>query len=220
MNMKTNTKYTVVCNVKENTLSDNMQLVHNYLDMFGSKNIVGIPKKTTGFIYGLFETVGDDSKNITIQVPPSPNEQGYIVLENLMYLEGDHTQNPPCYFEALKSVGQSVSDDGADEIVVSSVNENLFDVSQHIPNGWSNGIMLSNINYRSKWIKCKPNTTYFVESDKSGNRFGVFCSNTIKFGGEQFATTTGSVFGSSDDTDKIVSTTFTTDSTAKYLFVS
>lgn len=32
-------------------------------------------------------------------------------------LEGDHTQNPPSYFEGLKSVG-----DGTDEIVVSSVN--------------------------------------------------------------------------------------------------
>ena len=38
-------------------------------------------------------------------------------------LEGDHTQNPPSYFEGLKSVGQSAttSEDGADEIVVSSV---------------------------------------------------------------------------------------------------
>ena len=46
-------------------------------------------------------------------------------------LEGDHTQNPPSYFEGLKSVGQSAttSEDGADEIVVSSVNENLFDDS-------------------------------------------------------------------------------------------
>ena len=44
-------------------------------------------------------------------------------------LEGDHTQNPPSYFEGLKSVGQSAttSEDGVDEIVVSSVNENLFD---------------------------------------------------------------------------------------------
>ena len=40
----------------------------------------------------------------------------------VMILEGDHTQNPPSYFEGLKSVG-----DGTDEIVVSSVNENLFD---------------------------------------------------------------------------------------------
>lgn len=37
-------------------------------------------------------------------------------------LEGDHTQNPPSYFEGLMSVGEDV-----DKIEVSSVNENLFD---------------------------------------------------------------------------------------------
>ena len=45
---------------------------------------------------------------------------------NFMVLEGDHTQNPPSFLEGLKSVGQSASGDGVDEIVVSSVNENLF----------------------------------------------------------------------------------------------
>ena len=42
--------------------------------------------------------------------------------KSVIILEGDHAQNPPSYFEGLKSVG-----DGADEIVVSSVNGNLFD---------------------------------------------------------------------------------------------
>ena len=79
--------------------------------------------------------------------------------------------------------------------------------------------MITTRTYRSYWIKCKPNTTYFIESDRSGNRFGVCCSNIIKFGGEAFPVTKGAVFGSSDDTDKIVSTLFTTDNTAKYLFV-
>ena len=45
-------------------------------------------------------------------------------LSNVVVLEGDHTQNPPSYFEGLKSVGQDV-----DEIVVLSRKEdgNLFD---------------------------------------------------------------------------------------------
>lgn len=38
-------------------------------------------------------------------------------------LEGDYTQNPPSYFEGLKSVG-----DGADEIVVSSVNDEPIEI--------------------------------------------------------------------------------------------
>ena len=39
----------------------------------------------------------------------------------ILVLEGDHTQNPPSYFEGLMSVGQDV-----DKIEVSSVNKNLF----------------------------------------------------------------------------------------------
>lgn len=50
-----------------------------------------------------------------------------IEVENPMIFEGDLTANPPSgYIEGLKSVGQSASEDGVDEIVVSSVNENLF----------------------------------------------------------------------------------------------
>lgn len=54
--------------------------------------------------------------------------EGTVNME-LMIVEGDHTQNPPSYFEGLKSVGQSATEDGVDEIVVSSVNPygNLFD---------------------------------------------------------------------------------------------
>lgn len=46
------------------------------------------------------------------------------IKKTCIVLEGDHTQNLPNYFEGLKSVGQSgtTSEDGADEIVVSSVN--------------------------------------------------------------------------------------------------
>ena len=46
--------------------------------------------------------------------------EGTVNME-LMILEGDHTQNPPSYFEGLKSVG-----DGVDEVSVESVNENIF----------------------------------------------------------------------------------------------
>lgn len=59
--------------------------------------------------------------------------EGTVNME-LMIVEGDHTQNPPNgYIEGLKSVGQSAttSEDGVDEIVVSSVkgDGNLFDES-------------------------------------------------------------------------------------------
>ena len=48
---------------------------------------------------------------------------GYVEEKSLILLEGDHTQNPPSYFEGLMSVGQDV-----DKIEVLSCNENLFDM--------------------------------------------------------------------------------------------
>ena len=59
----------------------------------------------------------------------------------MMILEGDHTQNPPSYFEGLKSVGQDV-----DEIVVSSVNENLvLNCSFHEQNQFNHAIKINDI---------------------------------------------------------------------------
>ena len=55
-----------------------------------------------------------------------------IVNMELMILEGDHTQNPPRYFEGLKSVG-----DGVDEISVESCNGNYLNNDkfvEHIKN--------------------------------------------------------------------------------------
>ena len=90
------------------------------------------------------------------------------LLTKTIILEGDHTQNPPNgYIEGLKSVGQSTSDDGVDEIVVSSVNENLLDGDLLVYGmfNYSNGDVevsttTKHIAY-PKLIKIEPNTTYY-----------------------------------------------------------
>lgn len=73
-----------------------------------------------------FTTLSDgDFTNVIFRLFSSRAD---VVVSGAILLEGDHTQNPPSFFEGLKSVGQSAttSEDGADEIVVSSVNENLW----------------------------------------------------------------------------------------------
>lgn len=78
---------------------------------------------------------------------------------NTILLEGDHTQNPPSYFEGLKSVG-----DGADEIVVLSQNNgNIFDGYFEIGDmNSSNGQDESNsLRKRSGYIECKTPSIYF-----------------------------------------------------------
>lgn len=87
----------------------------------------------------------------------------------MMILEGDHTQNPPSYFEGLKSVG-----DGVDEIVVSSVNENLFsgeykhgfyiDANTGLEGGTN-----SARSYIEEYISVTPNSTiYFNGCERTG----------------------------------------------------
>lgn len=85
----------------------------------------------------------------------------YLNSLSVSLLEGDHTQNPPSFFEGLKSVG-----DGADEIVVSSVkgDGNLFDgelFSGWVSNGVVNQVKLgSSDNIITNYIKVKPNQDY------------------------------------------------------------
>ena len=93
-------------------------------------------------------------------------------ISNVIIIEGDHTQNPPSYFEGLKSVGQD-----ADEVSVESVkgDGNLFDFTQYTSNANvkidyvdDNKIILQGI---SGWyagvsadFKVKPNTTYLLKT--------------------------------------------------------
>ena len=104
------------------------------------------PKVVRAYFHLASQTTVDIIDNVAVFTTPSIIETTKSVIhfytnENVtideviqsnikaIILEGDHTQNPPSYFEGLKSVGQSAttSEDGADEIVVSSVNENLID---------------------------------------------------------------------------------------------
>ena len=98
---------------------------------------------------------------------------GYVEEKSLILLEGDHTQNPPSFFEGLKSVGQSAttSEDGVDEIVVSSVNENLFDVNEYRKKeNWT-----GSTSYKAFKIQLKPNTKYtFNRYDYCGNGLNIY----------------------------------------------
>lgn len=103
------------------------------------------------------------------------NSQGWDVNSNshkqelknsCILLEGDHTQNQPSYFEGLKSVGQSASGDGADEIVVSSVkgDGNLFDkdtITENTHLNKTTGELVSSSDfYTSNFIPCVKGQSY------------------------------------------------------------
>lgn len=76
----------------------------------------------------------------------------------LLLLEGDHTNNPPEYFEGLMSVGQDV-----EEVSVESVNENLFNVSKH-NTLMDNGDYIEVTSHSNHFVEYKllPNTEYLL----------------------------------------------------------
>ena len=120
---KINTKYTMILDVLEcdDTFLSTAHTIANYSADSSTNHMVKKLKK--GVNLYLLET-SDTLKNIFFH---TQLKKGTCKIK-IVILEGDHTQNPPSYFEGLKSVGQSAttSEDGVDEIVVSSVNENLF----------------------------------------------------------------------------------------------
>lgn len=91
----------------------------------------------------------NDFNQIKVVFKKSTNENVLpSELKNII-LEGDHTQNPPSgYIEGLKSVGQDV-----DEIVVSSVNENLvLNCNFHEENEFNYAIRINEIKSRNLHI--------------------------------------------------------------------
>lgn len=134
-NIKLNTFYTLVVDCKTNNASADIKLSayelnqsNNATIMTGSFNNDTVIFKV-GKVGRYITKVGYTSLDLTKDSPRITifNGESGTATYDIMLLEGDHTQNPPSYFEGLKSVGQSASEDGVDEIVVSSVNENLLE---------------------------------------------------------------------------------------------
>ena len=170
--LKPNTEYTVITHIKNNTLNSYMSLnVDNANRSPFTKNIT-IEQGFTGYYICKLTTKTDLSKSDTslrCQIG-SQCTTGTIVF-NCILLEGDHTQNPPNgYIEGLKSVGQDV-----DEIVVSSVNENLFDKNQTLINGYISmrydyglGVIVPSDGCRATdFIRVDSNTTYTLNNDNN-----------------------------------------------------
>lgn len=104
MKFKPNTLYTVYAYIKENTIDNDIQLIHSYMEVFVSKNIVPIGRKQTGLIKGTFVTKDDlSNKNFCMQIPPNSDVQGYVIIENMIIVEGDKTNEEVNYFEGLQS---------------------------------------------------------------------------------------------------------------------
>lgn len=123
-NIKTSTEYTYII---YNNGSETLKL---YLNNNGGFDWFDLDVEANSTVIGKAKTLPTIEGDIWLSL-----KKAETIEQNLqvVLLEGDYTQNPPSYFEGLKSVGQSAttSEDGADEIVVSSVkgDGNLIDLN-------------------------------------------------------------------------------------------
>ena len=101
--------------------------------------------------------IDDDTTNLAFRT--NSGYTGSLVINNMLILEGDHTQNPPSYFEGLKSVGQDV-----DNIEVLSCNENLaYDERVHTVTALSENKVVLQTNTKRN--------TYVIENKKYTNLY-------------------------------------------------
>ena len=162
--LKNNTLYTIILNVD----APNEDLTKLNVSLNGG-NLGHINKCINGVNCITLTTNGTPHNEIWIYFTVGSTIVGTPKVSNVIVLEGDHTQNPPSgYIEGLKSVGQSTttSEEDVDEIVVSSVNENLFDKTQLNNRGTyitSLGEVRTDGDLERRatnFIRVKPNTTY------------------------------------------------------------
>ena len=127
--LKNNTLYTVILNID----APNEDLTKLNVSL-NNGNYGYINKCINGISCFTLTTNETPHNEIWVYFTTGSTIVGTPKVSNVIVLEGDHTQNPPSgYIEGLKSVGQSAttSEDGVDEIVVSSVkgDGNLIDLN-------------------------------------------------------------------------------------------
>lgn len=110
--------YTIILNITFNTLIGNEKPVKV---VYSSQSYGGYFDLTTEQSGLIIKTVSPKVSDTYPSIFARDITSGSFTIENFMILEGDYTQNPPSYFEGLKSVG-----DGVDKIEVLSSNGNLL----------------------------------------------------------------------------------------------
>lgn len=123
----------------------------------------------------LIKVIDEDYGIFRVQAKGTTTNDVATKIRNvkLLILEGDYTQNPPLYFEGLKSVSE-----GVDEIVVSSVNENLVGEENILKDIYVDGTVNKFKNSkgtRSVVFRADKNTDYTISFDVDVNRsmFGL-----------------------------------------------
>ncbi|MCE9677205.1 hypothetical protein LPC27_15610 [Paraclostridium bifermentans] len=179
--LKTNTYYTLIANIIENTLvSDSYIYINNPNGNIGGafKDVIKIEGGKIGtFVYKIktridFDSLTDRTTGLRTYIDALAGIEGKKVKLQIVLLEGDHTQNPPPYFEGIASVGNG------NEIEVSSekFDGNRFDTEGlKLKAYWGSTVVGTHYNdvyidkpepynrFCGKPIRLKPNAKYYFK---------------------------------------------------------
>ena len=202
--------YTIGVRVKTNKP---FSLMVGYYDLFNTSSNTSCLETISKSGYYYF-------KRTSLSNPTYPNklilgvggivsgEENVVEVTDILILEGDHTQNPPSYFEGLMSVGQDV-----DKIEVLSRKEdgNLFDGYSLFDKSTSTNVLFDGINLtventdsasfkrvNTPQIKLSPNTSYklrYKATEITGMQT-TKCFVVIREGSQK-QTTSGALIGAS-----------------------
>ena len=127
---KASTDYTLIMNVGNVANATRSLFIQwDFIDDSASKfntisNVSSLANSTVVFKFRQ-DILPSKLKRVYLSLHIDDSTSCTCEIKDCIVLEGDHTQNPPSYFEGLMSVGQDV-----DKIEVLSVNENL------VPSDW------------------------------------------------------------------------------------
>ena len=120
--LKPDTEYTIITHIKTNTLNGAFCVNIDSTNRSPYTSYYTLDIGFTGYHIRKLRTKTDLSgADTTLRCQVGNSCTTGQIIFNCIVLEGDHTQNPPSYFEGLMSVGQDV-----DKIEVLSNNKNLF----------------------------------------------------------------------------------------------
>ncbi len=168
--IKPSTLYTVIFEIKDSTYSNDKKVSSNiqFQDTNGNKPESCFDTQKDIYlvngvnIFTLKSRADVDGARYSLRTQFQPSFVGEGSCKfRVTLLEGDHTQNPPSYFEGLKSVGQDV-----DEISVESVDGdgNLVEyIELNGVNSGDGGNYTDSKYVRTNYITVEPNQTYYIK---------------------------------------------------------
>ena len=117
INIKANTEYTVLVDIKNNSLNGNFHI--SYKDTTVFDKTIQLDAKSVGiYKYKLTSMADISNSSLVLRTQLYNNCTEGSIAYKIALIEGDHTQNTPSYFDGLKSVG-----DGVEEISVLTQNK-------------------------------------------------------------------------------------------------